>query len=277
MSEKTKFSQIVSRINGGGPRIKRVPLNELTVDIRVQQPLREGKVREFLRRGYDPALVGTIVVSERENGTKVVLDGQTRAEVARRAGAEDILALVWTGLTLEQEAFLFTYLNRKSNPTAVSTFKTRVVAGEDVPNGIIGTLNRYGWHIDDSKTTPGSFAAVTAAERIYRAKGDFHTQRPGSQVFDRTIQTITEAWGNDKAASDAGTVSGIAHFLIRYWDEVDHDRLVRALSKVTAERFRAESKAVAKAINAKPVTANAYNVYQEYNKRGRSKLEAFSI
>lgn len=271
-----KYEKIISNV-AGTQRVKRVKLSELTVDPRVQQPLREGKVREMLRRGYDPALVGTIVVSERTDGSKVVLDGQTRAETGRRSGASDILAIVWTGLTLEDEAFLFTYLNKKSNPTAVATFLTRIVAGEVVPVGINDVLTRNGWYIGLGKTADGRFAAVNAAERIYMGKGDFKTSIDSEDVFARAVETVTTAWGHDGCGVDAAILGGVAQFLIRYWEEVEDDRLTRALARTTAESFRSQVRSFQSVSNEKPVVACAYKVHQEYNKRGRSKLAGFAL
>lgn len=231
-----------SKINGTYS-IEWVPVNELTVDIAVQQPLREGKVRDMLRRGFDPAAAGVIEVSRRADGSKVVLDGQTRREVARRSGVEEVECKVWEGLSLADEAWLFTYLNKKSNPTAVSTFKTRIVAGEDVPCGIRDILARNGWQVTDAKCSSGNFASVVTAERIYRGTGSFKSQMPGSQIFSQTVHAATAAWGTPKEASDKYIISGIAHMFIRHYREIDFDRLVRQLSRDTPARLRADMRA----------------------------------
>lgn len=276
MTTTDTVNTILNRVKGTA-RIERIPLGTLTVDLRVQQPIRETKVKEFLSRGYDEALVNMIVVSERQDSSRVILDGQTRAEAARRAGATHILAGVWSGLSLQDEAYLFTYLNKKSNPSSLSTFKTRIVAQEDVPTGIAKILNDRGWEINDSGNVNGRFSAVAAAERIYRSKGEFRSVNPGSAVFKRTIDTVTDAWGLDSAASDGAIITGVAVFLIRYWDEVDQPRLVRSLSRITATNFRAQSRTFQTSAGVRPAVANAYIVHKEYNKRGRSKLNAFAI
>lgn len=255
---------------------KWVALIDVTVDLRVQQPLREGKVREMLRRGFDLSLSGEITASARSDGTVVILDGQTRVEAARRSNVDKLWMRVWHDLPIADEAWLFTYLNRKSNPVAVSTFKTRVLAEEDVPSGIAEILTGLGWRISESKDN-GVFMAVSQAERIYRSKGIFKSLRPGSQIFSRTLETLTEAWGLNKTASDASIVGGLAVFLIRYWDQVDQKKLVDALRRITPELLRAEAKATQKGTGCNVVEAHGYKIHQHYNKRTRTKLPAFAI
>ena len=257
--------------------ICRVPVDMLTVDIRVQQPLREGKVREMLARGYDEGAAGTIEVSRRADGKLVVIDGQHRTETAKRAGATHIVAKVWSGLTLAQEGHLFTYLNKKSNPTAVSTFKTRIVAGEDVPVNIAGIVEAQGWMITDNKNSKRAFSAVRTLEDIYRSKGAFKTIRPGSQVLSRTVAAVTGAWGTTNEASKGQIVAGVALFLIRYWDEADDKRLSAQLKKITPGQIEAEARAFRSSTGASPAIAHAYIVHREYNRNLRTKLDRFQI
>lgn len=265
-----------------------VDLADLSVDLRVQQPLREGKVTKMLRKGYDPALVGTPEISVRapgaqqcrvKGGESVVLDGQTRCEAARRSGARTMEVKAWYGLTLAEEAWLFTYLNEKSNPTAMSTFKTRITALEPIPLGISDVLKQYGWRVTDAKGADGNFAAVATAEKIYGSTGVFKSPQPGAQVFAKTIKTVTDAWGLNKDGTHNFVIGGIALFLIRYWDQVDQKKLTAALAKITPERLCAQTRAGMKMMATTPVLAAGWQVHAEYNKkcRGATKLGAFAV
>jgi hypothetical protein len=254
-------------------------LSELSVDQRCQQPLREGKVREMCRRGFDLALAGVLTVSARQNNPPpVTLDGQTRSEAAKRCGVEVLPAIVWYGLTLDEEAWLFTYLNKKSNPTAISTFKSRVVVGEDTPNAIVDILAANGWTVDTVKTSDGQFAAVAAAEKIYDGRGEFRfQQRTGEEIFTRTIETVTDAWGLSKDGVSAGVITGMAVFLGRYWDDVNQKRLVTSLERITPVRLHAEAADAQKSLHVRVAAAHGWRIHQEYNRNRRDQLPPFLI
>lgn len=264
-------------------RYDMVPVDKLEIDYTVQQPLREGKVRHILKSngGFDLAAAGVIVVSLRRRGNTVqyiVLDGQHRAEAAHRSGVTKLHATVWEDLTHAEESWLFVHLNDKSNPTAVSVFNGRANSGDGIPARIRDTLVGHGWKVSDQKTSSGQFAAVGAAERIFTGAGMFKCNRPGEQVFSRVIETVTTAWGMNKTATDAGVIQGLALFLIRYWDDIDQDKLIDALRKVTPEQLRAAAKLVQSTMGAHPVSAHGLKFHQEYNKRTRiAKLPAFAL
>jgi hypothetical protein len=62
-------------------RFEILDVNELVVDESYQRPLTSFAKR--IERAFDPALVGTSVVSRRDDGTQAVVDGQTRAAAIR--------------------------------------------------------------------------------------------------------------------------------------------------------------------------------------------------
>lgn len=257
------------------PERVKVELGDLTVDPRVQQPLVESRVREMLARGFDKSLLGVITVSVRESEGStevVVLDGQHRTEAARRSGyMESIIADAYYGLTLSEEAYLFVYLNKKANPSALSKFQARTVAGEDVPVAITETLGQYGWKVQNGKakaTNAGKFSAVNKAESIYRSKGTFKSKHPGSIIFDRTIRVATDAWGMDASSVSGDIISGIALVLIRYHDEVKVSDLIKSLAKTTPSLITAEAVAIRKTTGMSRDEAFGWRIHQEYN-RGR--------
>jgi hypothetical protein len=67
-------------------RFEIIPLEELAVDSAYQRPLTS--FWQTVRDRFNPALVGTLVVSERKNGSKWIIDGQTRWEAMRARVAQ---------------------------------------------------------------------------------------------------------------------------------------------------------------------------------------------
>lgn len=271
-------TQINSRLAHRHKSTEIVEVNDLTVDLTIQQPLREGKVRHMLSVGYDPALASYITVSRRADGTLIIIDGQHRKETAKQAGFPYMDAVVWEGLTYKEENWLFNRLNDKSNPAPVYRFRALVNDEDSTAAGINAVLVENGWHLSPSKGETGSFVAVAAAQRIYTGKGVFGSPVvEGPELFQRTIETVTAAWGRNTGGSVGAVIEGVAAFLVRYWRQADQTRLVTMLSKVTPEDFRAQAEALKRTLGKAPAYAFSYQVYREYNKNLRNKLPDFPL
>lgn len=270
--------QIRSRLQGKDSSTGMVALCDLTVDIRVQQPLRPGKVAAMQKQGFDLALTNVITVSDRGDGTHVVLDGQTRVECARNVGVKQLQAVVWYGLTLADEAWLFAYLNKKSNPPAIQTFRARVNADEAGPNAILDTLYEFGWELSESGgSADGKFLAVATAERIYGRNKEFRAKGvTGDEMFTKVVRIITMAWGHKKDAMDNVLIAGLAALLARYWDQIDVDLLIRKLGHEMPIEVKAGGRRARTMTGLSPSLSQAWHLHSIYNRQLRSgRLAAF--
>src|SRR5688500_10587889 len=85
-----------------------LPIDLLFVDDSYQRPLTT--FADKIEREYNPALLGTLVVSKREDARTTlgyryaVVDGQTRMEGAARRGVTELPCVVFHNLTKPQEA-----------------------------------------------------------------------------------------------------------------------------------------------------------------------------
>lgn len=89
----------------------------LNVDRTYQRPLKNTYKR--IAAQFDPLLVGVITLSRRADGTIWILDGQHRVAAAKEKNIETLDALIYEGLTIEQEAYIFSMQNHnriKVNP-----------------------------------------------------------------------------------------------------------------------------------------------------------------
>src|SRR5258708_7808516 len=82
---------------------RRVPLNRMFVHYRDQpggyaRPLREPRVKKLVAE-FDPLGVGVLYLSMRDDGSYWIIDGQHRAEAARRVGLPGLDAYVYIDLT----------------------------------------------------------------------------------------------------------------------------------------------------------------------------------
>lgn len=200
----------------------------LTTDIRVQRPIDMVRVNE-LAVNFNADQIGTIIVSERADGTRVTLDGQTRLAAKTKVGnTSPTHAQIYTGLSLEQEASMFLAYNNSKPVSSLDRFLVRVTEGDATAVAISAILARHGWRVRSGGGSDGTFTAVAAIERAYIRAGT-----SAEHVVDSTIETITKAWGHDTSGMNASLVGGLAELFQRYGVNVDRQKLVREFQATT--------------------------------------------
>lgn len=200
----------------------------LTTDLRVQRPLDLTRVAE-LAADFSSDRVGTVIVSEREDGTRVIIDGQTRLAAKSKVGHKgSVHAQVYLGLTLDQEASMFLAYNNSKPVSALDKFLVRVTEGDPVAVEISTIIAAHGWKVMKGGGA-GTIQAVNALERAYTRGG-----ANGAQVVNSVIEAITKAWGHDFAGTNASLVGGIAELILRYGPNIDHAKLIREMQATNA-------------------------------------------
>ena len=239
----------------------------LITDLRVQRPLDTRRVEE-LAKTYNPDRVGTIIVSERPDGSRVVIDGQTRLAAKRKVGANGpVHAQVYTGLTIEQEASMFLDYNNSKPVSALDKFLVRVTEGDPVANQISSILANHGWQVRKGGGH-ASIQAVGALERAYtRGAG------VGPVVIDRIMGAITTAWGHDFAGTNASLIGGLAELLLRYGDDVNQDKLIREMQATSPRTLlgRARGMKEARVFNESLAVIVGRILHTMHNTKMRSK------
>src|SRR5699024_10422253 len=175
---------------------------------------------------YSHDRVVTIIVPEPPDGSRVVIDGQTRLAAKRKVGANGpVHAQVYTGLTIEQEASMFLDYNNSKPVSAIDKFLVRVTEGDPVANEITSILSNHGWKVRQC-LVHGTIHAVYALVRVY-------TRVRGLWIVDRVIDVISQARGHDFAATNASLIGGLAEIILRYGDNVDQQNLIREMQATT--------------------------------------------
>src|ERR1700727_952864 len=194
-----------------------VPLDRLIVDKRYQRPLDKARV-ERMTSGFDPRLLGTLEVSER-NGKVAVFDGQHRLAVLQALGHEDAPCLVHQALSPQEEANLFVELQRQRRPIRpVERFHAALFSGDPTAKKIKRIVEKAGWRI--AKSSSGNrhdsdgIRAISTLESVFRQHGP-----------DGLSQTLALAniWKGDPNATDALLLAGLATFIDAYGDRIDDD------------------------------------------------------
>ncbi|MFC9973599.1 DUF6551 family protein [Spirillospora sp. NPDC127200] len=206
-----------------------VPLDKLTRDLRVNtRPIDSAWVERHVPT-FDPQALGVLAVSVRDDGTAVILDGQNRAELCRRAGwdGEPVLCRIYEGLTVPQEAALFRALNDGRQVQSIYKFLARVTEGEPVAVAINSVVESLGWKIHD-QNGPTSISAVVALEKIHA--GDRRVDTPDVGAVFTTLNLVTAAWGHRPEAVNGQVLQGVGAVVRRYGDALQMADLVKKLS-----------------------------------------------
>lgn len=203
-----------------------LPLSRLEVDPRVQRPLNPAKVQNFVS-SFNPAGMGVISVSRRNPVTEIIIDGQHRAEAARRVtdNAGEALCHVYEGLTLEQEAELFLLLNNTTKPRLIDKHRVQVTAGVPMAVEIDKLTREYGWKVDP-QAGPASITAIGSLQRIWRLSEQVQAD---PHLITMTLMVINRAWGVQENAARGVVMEGLAALFAEYGARVDTDILIRRL------------------------------------------------
>lgn len=213
--------------------VRSVALDKIVVDPRVQRA--EGLNRRHLDNivaHFDPKALGTLVVSHRADGSYVILDGMHRLAAAMRVSWDgEVNSLVFDDLTIAEEASLFLLYNNKKDPTAISRFKARVVAQDEVAVAMDHIAYEHGWVIRQDSSA-GSLAGVKALERVYRNGSGTLPDGAYPELTGQVLFTITEAWGHQPIAVHNAILGGVGQLYGRFESAVDTQKLIHEMEKI---------------------------------------------
>lgn len=209
-----------------------VEIDSLKIDEDAQRGLNSKRAKS-IADGLIVDALGSIVVSERSDGNRYVVDGMHRTEACKIKGLRAIKAEIHYGLTQQQEATLFLIKNRESaKVSTLDEYKVGLTAGDALCVSVDQVLKSHGLGLGSSSTN--SVGAVSAVLRI--------TRQCGQEVLDRALTVVEAAWGRDKESWDGVILGGVAMFLHRHGSSVDDDELgKKMLKRGLAARWRSEA------------------------------------
>lgn len=176
-----------------------VKFSEVEIDPRVQRPVNEGQANAIAADLNVDAL-GTVTVSVRRNGKKILLDGQQRMTGAERAGYDgEVNCNFYHGLTVEEEAKLFRQLNARKNVSAPALFRVAVTEGD--PQAL--AINDLFKALNITVGGQGGFQAIAAARRI--------AEWPeGIGDLQWALDVCANTWGVEGKDLDGRVIEGLA-------------------------------------------------------------------
>lgn len=217
----TATKEKVSHIAGERPVARLLAVDKLTVYPEVQRNPPTKKLVKELADNMDLSALGTFHVSQRGDGTFSVMDGQRRklALEARGLASYRVNALVYSGLSIPQEAAMFRLLNKSRLVSLHDDFSKGVVAGDERDVGITKILQKIQWAIKSS-SSPGVACCIKAFRGLWDHDGN-------GSLLARTVTLLDEVFGRDKNTMATSLVSGMGKFLAK--DGVDRAALVDKL------------------------------------------------
>jgi hypothetical protein len=197
---------------------KVLSLRHLFVDESYQRPLTNFVKR--IVRNFNPALVGTLCVSERSKTRYAIIDGQTRWVGMGELGHKEVPCLVFHGLSQADEAKLFgLYQTERRGVSSASLFKSKVVAGDPVAVAVDEVITNLGWDVPEVKSSaPNALSAPAALIWVYHgcATGEKAKGQQNPQLLAQVLEVIEAAWPKRPATSKgAEMIRGLGFFLYR--------------------------------------------------------------
>lgn len=138
---------------------KIVPIREVNIDYTYQRPLNAALVKDE----YDEMATARPVLNMRVDGTLWCIDGQRRLYAALMAGYKNIVVIVHSLKTVQEEAALFIKLNKHKKQTRGNMHKALVAAGNPLAVEISNFLDSQGLQL----TLDNNAASIRAIGEYY--------------------------------------------------------------------------------------------------------------
>jgi hypothetical protein len=198
-----------------------VKVDDLKIDPQAQRTLNERRA-QGIADNLVPNAVGSIVVSERPNGDRFIVDGQHRKRAVELNGINEMVAEVHRGLDRKEEATLFLIKNRESTkPNPLDTYQVGLTAGLPLYVDTEKVLKKH--DLEMGSTSANSIGAVAGVLRI--------TDKYGSDVLERALSVAESAWGRQGSTWDGMLLGGIGELLGRHEMVDDDDELAQKIAK----------------------------------------------
>jgi hypothetical protein len=244
--------------------IELVRPDQIGTDAAVQRPLDNARVTGIVNN-FKEAALGLPLISKREDGSMICLDGQTRIAVLLRKnlGAVPRQMMVHRGLSRTEEAELFRLHNDSKALSAQVKFRIALVEGDKEALAADALLRKIGWTSEPKRAnTWRGVVELRAAVRRDLVSAE------------RALLVISGAWGVHTKHSSADIFRGLSAMLYRYGDAVNIEQLAERLGKegtfphfVGRYRTNAQVRRITAADSVADVAVGIYNF-------GRPKVTA---
>lgn len=253
-----------TRLEAAKREVKAVPISQMFVDPHYQRRLSPRRAQE-IADNFSFSALGYPLLSQRADGSYAEVDCQHRIEALKILGFgdESIDCEVFYDLTLAEEAVLFRDRNNMEKVPLVDKFRARLVGGEAKALDMMRILDRNGWKLQTGASSDGYFAAIAKFEKVFSAS---------PLAAERTVATLTRAWGHDPVSMAGLLVDGMGRVFVRFGDQVNIDDLVDRLARFPggAPQFLGQARGLQPIIGGTVGRAVGEKIIDVYNVRRKS-------
>jgi len=226
----------------GAGTFQMLQLSTLQIDQRYQGHIVRAHINK-LKREFDPRLVGVFMISRRNDGSDLILDGQHREVAIRELGHAEINigCIVLEGLSYEEEAYLYHKFNEnRRRKTPQERLKSAIEAREQWALAIHDAVNQAGFRLnfDDGSLANGR---ITGADVLIRVQANYRRDH-----LAETLMILADVWGT-RIGPRSSVIGGMADFTSVYRGVFKRSRLISCplrtadpdvLLKIASERNR---------------------------------------
>lgn len=199
-------------------RKMKLPIGLLNVDM-YQKKIRKNIVKKIVNN-FNPAALGVIHVSQRQDGTFWIFDGQHRVEAMKQMGYEAADCLVFSGMTYQQESQALVSHHDVSKPSKVEEHFAKMEAQDVTALTINNTLESIGLRIMQGSGSD-SIQAVGTLYTIY--------EKNGLNDLVLVLKTLKEAFGRKTEVFLRHNMLGMQSFIEQYRGIYDEKWLIKRL------------------------------------------------
>lgn len=225
------------KTTGLGGRIETVDLEPLEVDPSYQRDLKAHHKR--IAQSFEPEAAGVLVVGERSDGKRVVIDGQQRRAAMLKVGIGKWKAVLIKSSGPRHEATVFKLLNGRDTRrglNAVEMFQACLVAEDPVALAVVRAAEGAGLRIKQSRGGSPKWPMLATIGTLYRL-----TSLYGEATVARALKDLATAWPSmDDAMGELVVVSWIMVYG-RLGESLDSARMIEAFKTVPPRKLALDS------------------------------------
>lgn len=235
------------------PEPRLIPVDQVKFDSRYQKDLRQSVVAKIVK-SFDPMRVGTIVLSLRDHGLWCV-DGMHRVTALRELGITHIYAIVFDGLTAQQDAVLWAELNSvPMSPNVWERYRSDLFGGVQDAVAVERAVRAAGFLVRREEA-PNHIRAIGALRRVFALGGAY--------LLGRTLELLRIMVQIDRRAVDGKVLTGVAMFLWSCERDLKYDRarVERVLMERPAAQLIGRARSIAREMREQDETSGLSSQY----------------
>lgn len=257
----------MSEINqdiGARPDLAWVAVDRIDVDSNYQRTIRNNLVERILKK-FSWAKFGAVVLSRKENGRYMVVEGQHRWKAATlHPDVTEIPAVIVEHEDVKSEAESFLAINRdRQAVSSVEQYWAGLTAGDDKAIAISRVLQAAGCDVVPERGAykPNLTNSISSIDRCL--------SRYGFGATRRALLVIRAAWPDDAHALRGTLITAIARIIRSNEKTIEDPAIVAAIRNQSLAQMTAHAEGFRKLSGGTAETALAKTIAELYNKGKR--------